>query len=117
MEHQYVEKMTEWLELDNKAMKLKEQLQEVAEEKKGIEEEILKYVEDNGLDKITVNISDGSLKFPKRTTQQSISLKYLKTTLSKYSEQKQGVDADELYKFLISNLETKTKMVIKRDIY
>lgn len=112
----YVERMKEWVDIDNKLMKLKDQVQELNEEKKDVEEDILKYVETKGLDKVTVNISDGTLKFPKRSTQQSISLKYLKNTLAKYSEEKQDIDAEELYKFLVGNLETKTKMFIKRDI-
>lgn len=116
MDPSYVDKMREWVELDNKLMHLKEQVQELNEEKKEIEEDILKYVETKGLDKITVNISDGCLKFPKRNTQQTMSLKYVKNTLAKYSEETQNVDAEEIYKFLVSNLETKTKAYIKRDI-
>jgi uncharacterized protein YaaW (UPF0174 family) len=116
MEPSYVEKMKEWLDLDNKGTRLRDELAEINEEKKELEEEILTYVERNGLDKVTVNVSDGSLKFPKRNTQQSISLKYLKTTLSKYNEEQSKINVDDLYKYLVSNLETKTKMYIKRDV-
>lgn len=116
MYHQYVEKMKEWVDIDNKMMQLKEQLHELSDEKKEVEEEILKYVEVKGLDKVTVNIDDGTLKFPKRSTQQSISLKYLKTTLGKYAEDVSVINVEELYKFMVSNLETKIKMYIKRDI-
>jgi hypothetical protein len=63
-----------------------------------------------------VTVSDGTLKFPKRSTQQSISLKFLKANLTKYSEEKSHINVEEVCKFLVSNLETKTKLSIKRDL-
>jgi hypothetical protein len=116
MNHEYIDKMKEWIELDNKSIKLKEDISEISELKKELEDDILKYVEIEGLDKVTVNVSDGSIKFPKRNTQQTMSLRYLKNTLEKYNEDHSPIDVSNIYKFLISNLETKSKMYIKRDV-
>ena len=77
MDNHYVDKMKEWIELDNVYGSLRQQLNDLADKKKELEDDILKYVEDNNLEKVVVTVSDGTLKFPKRSTQQSISLKFL----------------------------------------
>ncbi len=108
--------MKEWIELDNKSMKLKEDMTEIAELKKELENDILQYVEKQGLEKVTVNVSDGSIKFPKKNALQTISFKYLKSTLEKYNTEQSIIDVPLIYNFLVSNLETKSKLSIKRDV-
>jgi hypothetical protein len=116
MNNEYIEKMKEWIELDNKSMKLKEDMTEIAELKKELENDILQYVEKQGLEKVTVNVSDGSIKFPKKNALQTISFKYLKSTLEKYNTEQSIIDVPLIYNFLVSNLETKSKLSIKRDV-
>ena len=116
MDSQYVDRMKEWLELDTVYGNLRQQMNEVSEKRKDIEDEILKYIEDNNLEKVVVNVDDGTLKFPKRSVQQAISLKFLKSTLSRYNEEKGPIHVEEVLKFISSNLETKTKLSIKRDV-
>jgi hypothetical protein len=117
MDPHFIEKTKQWLELDDQVTKIKEKLAETNDARKVVEDEILQYVEQHDLDKVTVNISDGRIKFPKQSVRQSPSLKYLKTTLTRYNEEKEaGMDIDAIYKFLVDNLETKTKMSIKRDV-
>ena len=116
MDEQYVEKMKEWIELDNIYGSLRQQINDLNDKKKELEDDILKYIDDNNLEKVVVSVSDGTLKFPKRSTQQSISLKFLKASLSRYNEEKSPINVEELYKFFVSNLETKTKLSIKRDV-
>lgn len=138
MDTVYIDKVKSWLALDNQSLRLKEEMEKkteklkleldtivegykqrmdkVGDEKKELEEDILKYVETNALEKMTLSLSDGSLKFTKKSTQQSVSLKYLKTTLGKYSEEKEAIDAEDVYKYLVSNLETKTKLSMKREV-
>lgn len=123
MDSQYIDKMKVWLEIDNKVIKLKEQLNELTDEKKELEDEILQYVEENALDKVKVNISDGTLKFAQSLQKQALSMKLLKTVLTKYNEESEGnkrnhqsLDVDEIIKFISSNLESKSKKYIKRDV-
>ncbi len=116
MDNQYIEKMKEWIELDNVYGELRQQINELSEKKKVLEEDILMYVEENNLEKLVVSVSDGTLKFPKRSVQQSISVKYLKSTLAKYNEEKEPINVDEVLKYITSNLETKTKLSLKRDV-
>lgn len=116
MEELYIDKLKKWIELDNSVSKLKEEMSVFIEEKKELEDDILQYIEKHNLDKVTVNISDGSLKFPKRKVPQSITMKYIKSTLEKYVEQDTTLDVDSICKFLASNLETKSKTYIKRGL-
>jgi hypothetical protein len=116
MDTTYIDKMKDWIDLDNKTIELKEKLNEIANKKKELEDDITKYIEDNNFEKITVDVDDGHLKFQKRNTTQTISLKYLKSTLLKYHEEKEEINIDGIYDFLSSNLETKSKIYIKRDV-
>lgn len=115
MEADYVEKVKEWVELDNKAMELKTSISDLNEKKKELEEDIIEYVEKNQLENISLNITDGKLKFPKTTVKQSLSIKYLKVALGKYNEEHSSdIDVDALCKYLIDNLETTSRLTIKR---
>lgn len=119
MDDAYVEKLKKWIELDNSVSKLKEEMSVFVEEKKELEEEIVQYVEDTKLEKVTVNTSDGALKFSKRKVTQCLTMKYIKNTLEKYVQQEEHatIDVDSICRFLASNLETKSKTYIKRDVY
>jgi hypothetical protein len=116
MEQEYIEKLNKWIDYDNSITELKEQLSKLNESKKEIEDVILKYVEDNNMFGVNVTISDGLLKFPKRKVQQGLTMKYVRSTLNKYNEDNNlHIDVDDVCKFLMSNLDTKQKVYIKRD--
>lgn len=116
MEEEYVEKLKKWIDYDNSISDLKEQLSKLNEQKKEIEDVVLKYVEDNNLSGVNVSISDGFLKFSKRKVQQGITMKFIKSTLNKYKEEtQQPIEVDDVCKFLMSNLDAKQKVYIKRD--
>lgn len=116
MDDTYLEKIKRWIDLDNQTVRLKSQLAELGDEKKDLEEEIVEYVKSKGLDKLTVNIADGTLKFAKRNTQQAMSIKYLKATLEKYNEEQEPINTDAVLQYLVTNLQSKTKTFIKRDM-
>jgi UDP-N-acetylmuramyl pentapeptide synthase len=116
MDDTYLEKLRKWIDLDNQTTRLKSQLAELGDEKKEVEDEIIEYIKANSLDKVTVNVADGTLKFAKRSSQQAMSRKYLKTTLMKYNEEQEPINTDAVLQYLVTNLETQTKMFIKRDV-
>lgn len=116
MDNTYLDKLKRWIDLDNQTVRLKSQLAELGDQKKEVEEEIIEYVQSKGLDKLTVNIADGTLKFAKRNTQQAMSIKYLKATLGKYNEEQEPINTDAVLQYLVTNLQSKTKMFIKRDM-
>lgn len=119
MEQEYADKLKEWIDYDNTITELKTKVAELALNKKKIEDDVLKYVEDNNLSGVSVSISDGMLKFPTRKVQQSITMKYIRLMLQRYNEDEENandkVNVDKLCKFLTSNLDTKHKIYIKRD--
>lgn len=119
MEDTYVDKLKQWIELDNSITELKDELSVFVGRKKELEEEILQYVQEKSLDKVTIPTSDGALKFAKRKVPQAITMKYIKGTLEKYVQQEGdiGINIENICKFLASNLDTKSKTYIKRDFY
>jgi hypothetical protein len=131
MDAQYINKVKQWVELDNKIIRSqevtkphieaieqnKETIKPMLDKKKEIEDEIVQYIESNKLEKLTVNITDGAIKFGKKTSQQPITLKLLKSILDKYSEEEDcDVDTAKLYDFILDNLDKKTSYFMKRDI-
>lgn len=116
MDPEHIDKVKKWVTLDNKVQKSKEVIKTVQDDKKALEDEILDYVANNNCEKLVINISDGTIKFAKKTTQQSISIKYLKDILRKFSEEKQSIPHEELVKYITDNLEKHTSLTMKRDI-
>lgn len=112
----YIRKIQEWVQYDNKILKNKEDMKDIIDKKKELEEEIIEYIEKNKYDKLTVNITDGNIKFSKRNTTQPLSLKTLRTILEKYNSKGIDLDITEIMKFVSESLETKQKIHMHRDI-
>lgn len=115
MELNYIKRVQDWVENDNKLLKLKEDMKDPIEKKKQLEDEILTYVESNKLDNLCLNISDGTIKFSKRNQTQPLSLRVIKSLLEGYSETNR-INVDDICDFISSNLEKKTIISMKRDI-
>jgi hypothetical protein len=117
MDLTYVKKVQEWVELDNKVLKNKEQIKDVVEKKKCLEDDIIHYIEESKFDNLNLSISDGNIRFSKKTSTQPLSIKTLKVLLDKYqAEHKTSVNVDEICDYIVANLEKKTTMFMKRDI-
>lgn len=115
MDIAYIKKIQEWVEYDNKVLKYKEDVKEFLEKKKELEEDILTYVEDNKYDKLTLNITDGNIKFSKRNTTQPLSMKTLKSIFERYNDEGGSLDVGGLMKYISDSLETKQKVHMTRD--
>lgn len=116
MDIAYVKKVQEWVECDNKILKSKEAIKEVVEKKKELEEEIIEYVEDNKYDKLTLNITDGAIKFSKRNTTQPLSMKVVRGILQSYCDKEEHIDVSAIMKYISESLETKQKVCMNREI-
>lgn len=118
MDFGYVKRVQEWVELDNVLLKHKESIKEKVEQKKQLEDEIIEYVETNKLDSLCLNITDGKIKFGKRSVTQPLSVKILRQVLEKYVQEKPGLNLDitEVCDYVVSNLEKKTQIFLKREI-
>lgn len=116
MDIAYIKKVQEWVECDNKILKNKETMKETIEKKKQLEEDIVQYVEDNKYDKLTLNITDGNIKFSKRNVTQPLSMKVLRGILEKYSTTEEHIDVGNIIKYISESLETKQKVHMAREI-
>jgi hypothetical protein len=71
----------QWVNLDNKVKLLLEEVKTIRDEKNKTELKILEYVEANQLNKATVNISDGSLRFVTVKQTPTLTLTYVEKCL------------------------------------
>jgi hypothetical protein len=117
MDFEYVRKVQEWVELDNRILRNKELMKEVVDKKTALETEILDYVEDNKIEDLTLSITDGNIKFAKKNTTQQLNNRTLKTLLEKYIDEKKiHIDVNEVCNFITNNLEKKSGVFMKRSI-
>jgi hypothetical protein len=117
MDLKYVKKVQEWVEMDNKIIRNKESMKEAVDRKKDLEDEIMDYVESNKIDNLSLNISDGTIKFAKKVTTQTLSIKALKGLMEKYvTENNLDLNVDAVCNYVNTNLEKKSSLYMKRDI-
>lgn len=116
MDIAYVQKVQEWVQMDNILLKNKDDVKEIVKKKKELEDEIIEYVEKNKHDRLTINISDGNIKFGKRNVVQPLSLKTIKGILDKYATDHRNVDVGDIMQFISENLESKHKVVMRREV-
>lgn len=113
MEPQYIKKVQEWVECDNKILKHKQEMKVHQEKKQLLEDDILEYIEAKGLSNIKLAISDGNIKFSKRNTTQPLSMKILRTALESFPE---PVNAEAFIAHVAGLLETKQKVSMSRHL-
>ena len=132
MDPEYIDLVKKWVQLDNvilrnnvlvktakdEVKRVESQVDEVVEEKKTIEKQILDYVQTEKLDSMQLKISDGVITFGKKTTQKPISQKYLKDILQKYAEENPSEEIDhmKIFDYVISNQEKKVDFTINRTV-
>lgn len=111
MDPQHIKKVQEWVECDNKILKYKKAMKEYQDKKQELEDEILEYVEKQNLSSFSLTISDGQIKFAKRSVTQSLSIKTLRTALETYED---NINVESLIRHISSKLETKQKVFMNR---
>lgn len=122
MDAEYIQKIQRWVQLDNKLIETTKEIQRLQEvnkplfdEQKELENDIIDYVTGKNMEMLTINTSDGNIKFSKKSITQSVSLKLLRTLLPEYCKQYPDFNHDDLYNFLVNSLEKKTVFNIKRN--
>jgi hypothetical protein len=117
MDSSYVHKIRDWVVLDNEILRQKETVQDAIDKKKVIEEDILQYVEENQFENLTLTISDGSIKFGKKSMTQPLSIKTLKILLEKYAVSHQiSINVNDICQYITQNLEKKNSIYMKREL-
>lgn len=105
-------KIKRWVELDNQIKSSADEIRDIRTEKAVINDEILDIVEEKKLDKATVNISDGKLRFVAAKHTAPITLTYIEKCLSELITN--GKQVEQIMMYIKKNRETKTTMEIKR---
>ena len=88
----FEKQVQDWVAVDNQIKTLGNKMKELREIKNNNETSILKYIETNKLNKATVNISDGILKFVDTKQIAPLTLKYVKECLEKCIKNTEQVD-------------------------
>lgn len=105
-------KIKRWVELDNKIKLSSEEVRDIRTEKSLINDEILEIIEEKQLDKATVNISDGKLKFVHSKHTAPLTLTYIEKCLSDLITN--GKQVEQIMAYIKKNRETKMTTEIKR---
>lgn len=78
------ETMAQWVHVDNRIKQLRDQMDELKEEKNEISDKLNDYVESNSVEKksINVNLKDSQIKFITTKVPQTLTFKYLEKCLN-----------------------------------
>ena len=101
-----------WVSLDNRIKVLSDEAKALREEKSTINDDIGQHIETNQLEKATIQISDGKLRYVTTKTQSPISLKYLESCLSECIGNTDKVKA--IMDYIKENREVKETTELKR---
>ena len=101
-----------WVSLDNRIKAVSEEAKALREEKSAINDQITHYIETNKLEKATIQISDGKLRYVTTKSQSPISLKYLESCLSECIGNTEKVKA--IMDYIKENREVKETTELKR---
>ena len=101
-----------WVSLDNQYKVLSEKIKELRIKRNGVEEKIMDYVEEKGLNKATVMINDGKLRFSDIKTSSPLTLKYVEKCLSELIRDEGKVE--QIMNYIKENREVKNNSVIRR---
>ena len=105
-------KIKRWVELDNRIKESNDTFKDIRTEKSIIHDEIIELVEEKQLGKVTVNISDGKLKFVSSKHTAPLTLTYIEKCLTELITN--GKQVEQIMAYIKKNRETKLSMDIKR---
>ena len=105
-------KIKRWVELDNRIKESTDIFKDIRTEKSVIHDEIIELVEEKQLGKVTVNISDGKLKFVSSKHTAPLTLTYIEKCLTELITN--GKQVEQIMAYIKKNRETKISTDIKR---
>ena len=110
---QLINNIKEWIKLDNEISKLKSEIKERNNKKKGLTESLVTVMKKNDIDCFDIN--GGGLIFKKNTVKKALNGKSLLAALQSYYNDKPLI-AEELTKHILDSREEKVKESIRRKI-
>lgn len=105
-------KIKRWVELDNRIKESNDIFKDIRTEKSIIHDEIIELVEEKQLGQVTVNISDGKLKFVSSKHTAPLTLTYIEKCLTELITN--GKQVEQIMAYIKKNRETKLSTDIKR---
>ena len=105
-------KIKRWVELDNRIKESNDTVKDIRTEKSVINDEIIELVEEKQLEKATVNIPDGKLKFVAAKHTAPLTMTYIEKCLNDLITN--GKQVEQIMTYIKKNRESKTTMEIKR---
>jgi hypothetical protein len=112
-QQQVLEKsIQKWVELDNELKRNNDKIKEIRNKKNEIEEKIMTYVETNKMEKSTIQISDGKIRFVETKQTSPITLTFLEQCLSELITNENQVQ--QIMQYIKEKRETKVIPEIKR---
>ena len=110
----------EWVMLDNSIIDATNNLKVIRDKKDNISKDLIKYIEQNNLTAVDIQISDGKIKYTSTKVSSQITQKYLKDKLKSYfssiGTEQSIIDkkAMAIYDYLVSNRNTSDSIQLKR---
>jgi hypothetical protein len=109
----FEQNIKKWVSLDNQIKALSEQVKALREEKSAVNDSINLHIETNHLEKATIQISDGKLRYVTSKSQSPISLKYLESCLNDCIANNPA-KVKEIMDYIKENREVKETTELKR---
>jgi len=103
-----------WILLDNEISIENEKLKELRNKRSEVHQEIIKHIQNEKLEKSTIEISDSKLKFGITKTSNPLSLKYVESCLNSVISNKE--DVVKIMNIIKSNRISKEVFEMKRYI-
>jgi len=108
----FEEQIRKWAALDTKIAEINSNARELRSERNGVEQLIIRHVEDNSLSSATVKLSDSKLQFVNNKVNPPLTYKFLKECFLEIMDDPDEVDA--IMDHIRSKREPKTSLAIKR---
>ena len=101
-----------WVELDNKAKQLSDQLKVIRNNKNLLNGQIISYVTEKNMNNAIININDGQLKFQTFNTAQPLTFKFIENCLNEIIDDEENVK--NIITYIKQKRDIKSIMDIKR---
>jgi uncharacterized coiled-coil DUF342 family protein len=108
----FEQQIQQWVSLDNQIKLYNDKITELREKRNQLNEKIMSHVEENGLERATVQITGGKLRFVKNKVANPLSFKYVEKELSNIIKNSEQVN--QIVNHLKEKREFKVVSEIKR---
>tara|TARA_B100000212_G_scaffold235905_1_gene179454 strand:+ start:533 stop:880 length:348 start_codon:yes stop_codon:yes gene_type:complete len=112
---EFNQNIMKWVEYDNQIKSKNEEIKEIRSRKDTLEGSILEFIQNNNLEDNLFNISsmDTQLSMNKTTVKETISYKFLESTLLKYFDN-DSEKSNDLLTFIKNHRTSSDKICLKR---